>query len=276
MPFSRRLGPAAAKPGEAIVTFDDPSFAEQSPVRVQPPEAQGIIRQQEKLDCKPCHMKPKLFPMKRKAGEPREAVTMEAMVGGKSCGACHDGKTNVNGKVVFSVADEESCVRCHKKIVNSSSAAIRKPLIEACVSLETRRPLCQESFLTSLGVTTSAPPYRASAKKSVTGRPKPQVFQQQPDPPTYQDRIHEPGELAQRPTSARPREITAVTASTAVPAGSHEGCVGGRARSLGERTRHPSRGRARGNPNNGRSKGRSRQEIVPTVARFLPVTTRIP
>ena len=27
----------------------------------------------------------------------------------------NDGKTTVNGKVVFSVADKANCVRCHKK-----------------------------------------------------------------------------------------------------------------------------------------------------------------
>jgi c(7)-type cytochrome triheme protein len=103
-----------AKPGESIVTFEDPSFAEQGPVQFSHPKHKAAFGA-EKLDCKQCHIKPKLFPMKRKAGEPREMVKMEAMVAGKACGACHDGKTEVNGKVVFSVANEKDCVRCHKK-----------------------------------------------------------------------------------------------------------------------------------------------------------------
>lgn len=103
---------AKAKPGEAIVTFDDAAHAEQGPVEFSHPahkEALGA----EKLDCKPCHMKPKLFPMKRKAA--REVVKMAAMAEGKACGACHDGKTKQNDKVVFGVTDEATCARCHKK-----------------------------------------------------------------------------------------------------------------------------------------------------------------
>lgn len=105
---------AKAKPGESIVTFEDPSFAEQGPVQFSHPKHKEAFGA-EKLDCKQCHIKPKLFPMKRKAGEPREVIKMEAMAEGKACGACHNGKTEVNGKVVFSVTAEENCVRCHKK-----------------------------------------------------------------------------------------------------------------------------------------------------------------
>jgi len=104
---------AKAKPGEADVIFDDTSHAEQGPVEfhhVAHREAFG-----EEKPCTRCHIKPKLFPMKRKAGEARLVITMEEMEQGKSCGACHDGKTTINGKTAFSVASEENCARCHKK-----------------------------------------------------------------------------------------------------------------------------------------------------------------
>ncbi len=50
--------------------------------------------------CDKCH--PKLFP----AGKSKTKVSMKAMEKGKSCGACHDGKT------AFTVA--ENCATCHK------------------------------------------------------------------------------------------------------------------------------------------------------------------
>lgn len=105
---------AKAKPGEAVITFDDASHAEQGPVQYSHPAHKEAFGQ-KKLDCKQCHIKPKLFPMKRKAGEARQVVKMEEMIAGKACGACHNGEKKVNDKVVFSVADEENCVRCHKK-----------------------------------------------------------------------------------------------------------------------------------------------------------------
>lgn len=102
-----------AKPGEAIVTFDDPAHAEEGPVQFSHPAHKEAFGK-EKLDCKQCHIKPKLFPMKRKAGVARTVITMEEMAAGKACGACHNGKTTVNDKVIFNLADEENCGRCHK------------------------------------------------------------------------------------------------------------------------------------------------------------------
>jgi len=40
---------------------------------------------------------------------------MEKMKAGEQCGACHNGKTEVAGAVVFPVADEKNCEKCHKK-----------------------------------------------------------------------------------------------------------------------------------------------------------------
>jgi len=104
---------AKAKPGEAVVIFEDASHAEQGPVEfshVAHREAFG-----EEKPCARCHIKPKLFPMKRKPDEARLVITMKEMEQGKSCGACHDGKTTINGKTAISVASKENCARCHKK-----------------------------------------------------------------------------------------------------------------------------------------------------------------
>ena len=57
------------------------------------------------LKCPDCHTNPKLFEMKKG----KDPLTMASMVGGKACGACHDGKK------AFSVKAEADCVKCHKK-----------------------------------------------------------------------------------------------------------------------------------------------------------------
>ena len=56
--------------------------------------------------CSLCHMRD--IKMKRGATGP---FAMEAMQQGKTCGACHDGKTVIAGARVFSV--DEACDRCH-------------------------------------------------------------------------------------------------------------------------------------------------------------------
>lgn len=57
------------------------------------------------LKCADCHIKPKLFEMK-KGGD---KITMAAMNDGKFCGTCHDGNK------AFSVKDPANCAKCHKK-----------------------------------------------------------------------------------------------------------------------------------------------------------------
>lgn len=107
----------AAKPGESVVTYDDPSYAtEQGSVTFSHPAHKEAFGQ-EKLDCMPCHMKPPpLFQMKkRKEGEAREVMKMADMAQGKWCGGCHDGKTAIGGKTAFDVKSEENCAKCHKK-----------------------------------------------------------------------------------------------------------------------------------------------------------------
>jgi c(7)-type cytochrome triheme protein len=56
--------------------------------------------------CTACHVK--TFKMKRGQSG---TVTLAALQEGKFCGACHDGKTQVAGTVVFSI---DACDRCHK------------------------------------------------------------------------------------------------------------------------------------------------------------------
>jgi c(7)-type cytochrome triheme protein len=56
--------------------------------------------------CSTCHMRD--FKMKRGGSGP---ITLDAKQEGRFCGACHDGKTTLNGRVVFPIDD---CDKCHK------------------------------------------------------------------------------------------------------------------------------------------------------------------
>ena len=60
--------------------------------------------------CQTCHVK--VFKMKKATSGP---LTMEKMKAGEQCGACHDGKSEIAGARVFTVAADNNCVRCHKK-----------------------------------------------------------------------------------------------------------------------------------------------------------------
>jgi c(7)-type cytochrome triheme protein len=53
-----------------------------------------------------------IFKMKKGQDAP---FTMERMKNGQLCGACHNGKTEVKGKVVFAATDTANCEQCHKK-----------------------------------------------------------------------------------------------------------------------------------------------------------------
>ena len=57
------------------------------------------------LKCADCHIKPKLFAMK-KGGD---KISMAAINEGKFCGACHDGNK------AFGVKAPADCAKCHKK-----------------------------------------------------------------------------------------------------------------------------------------------------------------
>ncbi len=60
--------------------------------------------------CTVCHTK--IFKMKRGA---TGVFTMAEMKAGQLCGTCHNGKTEIAGKVVFTVDDKANCEKCHKK-----------------------------------------------------------------------------------------------------------------------------------------------------------------
>ena len=60
--------------------------------------------------CTACHTK--IFKMKKGQTGP---LSMDKMKAGEQCGACHNGKTQVAGAVVFAVSEEASCATCHKK-----------------------------------------------------------------------------------------------------------------------------------------------------------------
>lgn len=60
--------------------------------------------------CQGCHTK--VFKMKKGQTGP---LTMAKMKAGEQCGACHNGKTEVGGKTVFSTEDKANCEKCHKK-----------------------------------------------------------------------------------------------------------------------------------------------------------------
>ena len=60
--------------------------------------------------CTACH--PKVFKMKK--GQ-TGVFTMAKMKAGELCGTCHNGKTELAGKVVFTVDDKVNCEKCHKK-----------------------------------------------------------------------------------------------------------------------------------------------------------------
>lgn len=60
--------------------------------------------------CSGCH--PKAFKMKKGTSG---NLTMAKMNAGESCGTCHNGKTEIKGKKVFSTQDKGQCASCHKK-----------------------------------------------------------------------------------------------------------------------------------------------------------------
>ena len=60
--------------------------------------------------CTACHVK--IFKMKKGQTGP---INMTKIKAGEQCGACHNGKTEMAGKVVFVADDKANCEKCHKK-----------------------------------------------------------------------------------------------------------------------------------------------------------------
>ncbi|HET8577757.1 MAG TPA: c(7)-type cytochrome triheme domain-containing protein [Methylomirabilota bacterium] len=68
-------------------------------------------KHKEKVEkCTACHVK--IFKMKKGTSGP---ISMDKMKAGEQCGSCHNGKTEMGGKVVFAATDQANCEKCHKK-----------------------------------------------------------------------------------------------------------------------------------------------------------------
>jgi c(7)-type cytochrome triheme protein len=104
--FGSVVGVLSAAPGQAQVTapadFTIPK-GENSPGGVTFSHARHRAKVEK---CSTCHMQD--FKLKRGASGP---ITLAAKQEGRFCGACHDGKTQMGGVVVFPV---DQCDSCHK------------------------------------------------------------------------------------------------------------------------------------------------------------------
>ena len=113
--------------GLAVAVAVAAAFAVASPVDAQPKSPPDFSFDQgkdspgkvtfshqshvQKLEkCTACHVK--VFKMKKGT---TGALTMEKMKAGEMCGACHNGKTEAAGKMVFTTDDKANCEKCHKK-----------------------------------------------------------------------------------------------------------------------------------------------------------------
>jgi c(7)-type cytochrome triheme protein len=101
---------AGMAPGAAQVKIP-PDYALE-----QGKDSPGVVtfsheKHKEKVEkCTGCHTK--VFKMKKGQTGP---FTMAKMDAGESCGTCHNGKTQLGGKVVFATNDKAACENCHKK-----------------------------------------------------------------------------------------------------------------------------------------------------------------
>ncbi|MBI4587318.1 MAG: hypothetical protein HY725_00650 [Candidatus Rokubacteria bacterium] len=100
----------ALGPAQAQVKIP-PDFAFEKGKESPGPVTFSHEKHKEKAEkCTVCHTK--VFKMKKGT---TGALTMAAMKEGKLCGTCHNGKTEMGGKVVFAVDAKENCENCHKK-----------------------------------------------------------------------------------------------------------------------------------------------------------------
>ncbi len=95
-------GPRAAAPVPTLPPDFTLPKAESSPAPVPFSHARHLPKVGK---CTRCHMRG--FKMHLGQSGP---ITLEALQQGRYCGACHDGKTTMGGKVVFSI---DECDRCH-------------------------------------------------------------------------------------------------------------------------------------------------------------------
>lgn len=92
--------------GAEIPVPPDFSYEETKPLGPVPFSHKFHVTE-KKLQCPECHIKPKIFEMKKLAASPK--MKMANLNEGEFCGACH------NGKRSFSTKDAKSCARCHVK-----------------------------------------------------------------------------------------------------------------------------------------------------------------
>ena len=104
------LGLLPVPPGAAQVKIP-PDFAFEKSKDSPGPVTFSHEKHKEKAEkCSACHTK--VFKLKKGQTGP---LTMEQMKAGQQCGACHDGKTQVGGTVVFAVDAKDKCETCHRK-----------------------------------------------------------------------------------------------------------------------------------------------------------------
>ena len=104
------IGLLTGVPGDAQVKLP-PDFGFEKGKDSPGPVTFSHEKHKEKAEkCTVCHTK--VFKMKKGTSGTQ---TMAAMKEGKFCGNCHDGKTELGGKVVFAVEAKDNCEKCHKK-----------------------------------------------------------------------------------------------------------------------------------------------------------------
>ncbi len=104
------IGLLLAASGAAQVKIP-PDFAFEKGKESPGPVTFSHEKHKEKAEkCTVCHVK--VFKMKKGT---TGALTMAAMKEGQLCGTCHNGKTEMGGKVVFATEDKAKCETCHKK-----------------------------------------------------------------------------------------------------------------------------------------------------------------
>jgi len=92
--------------GAEIPVPKDFSYEETKPLGPVPFSHKFHVTE-KKLQCPECHVKPKLFEMKKLAASPQ--MKMANLNEGEFCGTCH------NGTKAFATKDAKACARCHVK-----------------------------------------------------------------------------------------------------------------------------------------------------------------
>ena len=104
------IGLLTGVPGDAQVKLP-PDFGFEKGKDSPGPVTFSHEKHKEKAEkCTACHTK--VFKMKKGTSGP---LAMAKMNTGEQCGACHNGKTQMGGTVVFATVEKANCEKCHKK-----------------------------------------------------------------------------------------------------------------------------------------------------------------